>query len=243
MLAQRLENGQTVIWNGQRFRNTRQFLEAFYCEPMKEMLERLYCRQQFSMDEIARKFVSDTGLPVSGKLIYKFLVSLGVPVRNKSEACIMKWKLGKVDTSLPKIRRKSVERLTFGSDTEKDIRYRLLCVLNEQSLNADIIIGDQTHSVLPRYEIDIPIVLIDKVTQRICKIAVDVDSEFFHGHHEDMDTDSQKTYLLENSGWRVIRIYLDGKYEEIIDAKIQEAVERIVGYYRRGVNPLCLARV
>lgn len=243
MTAKRLDNGQTILWNGQRFRNTRLFLEAFYHEPMKEIMERLYCRQQFSMDEIARKFESETGVPVSGKLIYNFLVALNIPVRNKSEAGIMKWKLGKVDASLPKIRRKSIERLTFGSDSEKDIRHRLLNALSELNLDADIIIGDHAHSILPRYEVDIPIVLIDKSTQRICKIAVDVDSEFFHSQHEKMETDSEKTYLLENSGWRVIRIFMDGQYEEIVGEKVSAAIQQIVEYFRRGVNPLACVRI
>jgi very-short-patch-repair endonuclease len=95
----------------------------------------------------------------------------------------------------------------------------------------DVVIGDNLQHIHERFEIDIPVVLIDRETGRASRIAIEVDSAYTHSSTEVRDRDRRKDNALREAGWQVVRV--DGdclrKKSVIIEAVADLAltVERI----------------
>jgi very-short-patch-repair endonuclease len=94
----------------------------------------------------------------------------------------------------------------LGSRAEQKIRYLLREALIALDIKWDVAIGANLQHIHERFEIDIPVVLIERGTGRACRIAIEVDSAYTHSSVVVRDRDARKDCSLEKAGWQVVRV-------------------------------------
>lgn len=113
-----------------------------------------------------------------------------------------------MDASMAKSRQTRKRTYLLGSKAEKTIRYLLQETLLVLEVKWDVVIGDNLQHILGRYEVDIPVVVVDRSTGAACRFAGEVDTNFTHSSPKRKNRDAAKDRALEQTGWRVFR--LDG---------------------------------
>ena len=96
-----------------------------------------------------------------------------------------------------KVKHSRVRSTLIGSKIEDLIRWALKRHLDERQ-EFETIVGFTNWSILPRFEVDIPFVLIRRSDQKLFKFALEVDGERFH---EDPAGWENKKRLLLKAGW------------------------------------------
>ncbi|SPD74348.1 hypothetical protein PITCH_A230034 [uncultured Desulfobacterium sp.] len=187
-------------------------LEAAFDEPIEDLFTRLYVVKQMSVPDIRRWFEERFGSVVSERHFYRIMAERGVQLRGHAERKRLSWKQGKMDASMAKSRQTRKRTYLLGSKAEKAIRYLLREALLVLGVKWDVIIGDNLQHILGRYEVDIPVVVVDRSTGAACRFAVEVDNSFTHASPKLKKRDAAKDRALEQSGWRVFR--LDGGVKE-----------------------------
>jgi very-short-patch-repair endonuclease len=160
------------------------------------------------------------------KSVQRLLKYYKIPTRSKSEIRQLAMKSGRLDwqKTLEKIHKGNRRRCILGSDIE--IRYRFLLQehLNNRLKNCEIIVGFNNYSILGKYEVDIPIIILGKYTH---KFAIEVDG-YAHKREISIERDILKNNILESKGWQVIRIILDNNEHDKIQYKVVEVVNKII---------------
>lgn len=192
--------------DGKIYRSLNVFLEAALEMSLKEIMEEYYERLKMSGTDIARHFSDLFGFPILDRMIYYALKKSGVRSRDNAERKKLSWKQGKMEGAISRMRQTRKRSYLLGSKAEQTVRFMLrqgLLILDPQW---DAVIGDNLQHIHGRYEVDIPLVLIDRRTGTACRIAIEVDNSFTHGAPERKARDRRKTRALEVAGWRVLRI-------------------------------------
>lgn len=103
------------------------------------------------------------------------------------------------------INKKAIKTLTernYTSQVEKDIR-KLLSVNIETEIEAEIIVGMSTRSIIPGSEIDIPIVIINN--GEIFKYAIEINGDYWHKNRQCQD--AIKLAKAESAGYKTFTIW------------------------------------
>lgn len=158
----------------------------------------------------------------------------GVAIRPRSQAAELRWERGKGDDVPAKVARVVARNHHLELGPEARFRRTLRAAFEELDLGAEVLIGDATWSILRRSEVDIPVFLLDPVSGRFCRVAVEVDSAYFHGLKGAAERDLRKDCLLRNRGWGVVRV--DAAH---VDSRIVawEVAAKIAEFYRARVKP------
>jgi len=183
-------------------------LETAFDESIDGLLARLYVAEQMSVPDIRRWIEDRLGSVVSERHLYRIMTERGVQLRGYAERKRLSWKQGKMDASMAKSRQTRKRTYLLGSKAEKTIRYLLREALLVLEVKWDVVIGDNLQHILGRYEVDIPVVVVDRSTGAACRFAVEVDNSFTHSSPKRKNRDAAKDRALEQAGWRVFR--LDG---------------------------------
>ncbi|WP_353612815.1 hypothetical protein [Mangrovibacter phragmitis] len=222
---------QRYTLDGKVFRNFQLFLESVFNKPLAEIIHALYIENQMSSLDIHKEFSVAFGFEVSQRTISTVIKNSGVKIRDRTETKALAWKQGKMAGSMARSRQSRKQAYLFGSRAEQKIRYLLREALMALDVKWDVVIGDNLQHIHERFEIDIPVVLIDRETGRASRIAIEVDSAYTHSSTEVRDRDRRKDNALREAGWQVVRV--DGdclrKKSVIIEAVADLAltVERI----------------
>lgn len=183
-------------------------LETAFDESIEGLLTRLYVVEQMSVPDIRQWLEERLGSVVSERHLYRIMTEHGVQLRGHAEHKRLSWKQGKMDTSMARSRQTRKRTYLLGSKAEKNVRYLLREALLILELKWDVVIGDNLQHILGRYEVDIPVVVVDRSTGTACRFAVEVDNSFTHSSPKRKKRDAAKDRTLEKAGWRVFR--LDG---------------------------------
>lgn len=197
---------QRYTLDGKVFRNFQLFLESVFNKPLAEIVHALYIENQMSSLDIHKAFSEAFGFEVSERTISTVIKDSGVKIRDRAETKALAWKQGKMAGSMARSRQSRKQAYLFGSRAEQKIRYLLREALMVLEVKWDVVIGDNLQHIHERFEIDIPVVLIDRKTGRACRIAIEVDSAYTHSSTEVRDRDRRKDGALEKAGWQIVRI-------------------------------------
>jgi len=186
--------------------NYEDFLSSVFGCPGAETLERMYSYEQMSVSDIHAWLVDNVGWSVGVRQINKIMARNGIRLRGYAERKRLSWKQGKMDDALAKSRVGCKQAFFIGSGAEKMVRYLLQVSLSALRLPWQVVIGDHLQLILPRYEVDIPVVVMDPLTGLSCRFALEVDNTFTHGNTETQSRDRLKDEALRESGWMVYRV-------------------------------------
>jgi len=199
-------NKQTYLLGSQKVRSYERLLEAHFKEPVESLLRGLYIEKEMSVADIVAYFVERVGVAVTGRQIYRTLSKFGIPRRNTSEHKRLSWKQGKMDSSIENCRKTRKRTYLLGSKPEHQVRFFLREAFLEMGFPWHVVIGDNLQHILARYEVDIPLVVLDPANNQACRFAIEVDHEFTHGDLARKRRDSEKEYALRRAGWLVYRL-------------------------------------
>lgn len=197
---------QRYTLDGKIFGNFQLFLEAVFNRPLAEIVHALYIENQMSSLDIHKVFSDAFGFEVSQRTISTVIKDSGVKIRGRAETKSLAWKQGKMAGSMARSRQSRKQAYLLGSRAEQKIRYLLREALMALDVKWDVVIGDNLQHIHERFEIDIPLVLIDRGTGRACRIAIEVDSAYTHSSTKVRDRDRRKDGALRKAGWPVVRI-------------------------------------
>ena len=183
-----------------------QRLESACGEPVGRLLRRLYVVEQKSVPDIHQWIRGRLGLVITDGTIYKIMTEHGIPRRGYAERKRISWKQGKMDASMAKSRQTRKRTYLLGSKAEQTIRYLLREALLVLEFKWDVVIGDHLQHILGRYEVDIPVVVVDRATGVACRFAVEVDNRFTHSTPKRRKRDAAKDRALGEAGWKVCRV-------------------------------------
>ena len=192
---------RSCFYDDNRYSSFGEFLAGVFGKPLNEILQILYVDRQMSSQDIREKFLALFGFSSSVRMVHLLLVEAGVPLRGRAECKALSWKQGKMDASVAKTRQGLKRAYVMGSSAEKKVRYLLREAVIALNPPWEIIIGDHFQHIDRRFEIDIPIVIIDPETLSCFRVAVEIDSVFTHTAEGDL----VKTASLEQKGWSVLR--------------------------------------
>lgn len=199
-------NKQTYLLGTRRLRSYGELLEAFFKEPVEDLLRRLYYEREMSIADIRNFFLQQVGITVDARQIHRLMSRLGIPRRNTSEHKRLSWKQGKMDSSIENCRKTRKRTYLLGSKPEHQVRFFLREAFLEMGFPWHVVIGDNLQHILARYEVDIPLVVLDPASNQACRFAIEVDHEFTHGDPARKRRDSEKEYVLRRAGWLVYRL-------------------------------------
>lgn len=197
---------QRYTLDGMVFRNFILFLEAVFNKPLAGIIYNLYIEQQMSSLDIHKAFSNAFGFEVSERTISSIIKESGVKIRNRAETKALSWQQGKMAGSMAKSRQSRKKTYLLGSKAEHKVRYLLREALLVLDVKWDVIIGDHLQHILDRFEVDIPLVIVDHRTSSACRIAVEIDNTFTHSGQIRQKRDARKDAALRKAGWHVIRI-------------------------------------
>ncbi|AMV72371.1 hypothetical protein JCM30471_08780 [Desulfuromonas carbonis] len=191
---------QRYTLDGEVFGNFQLFLEAVFNRPLAEIVYAFYIENQMSSLDIHKAFSNAFGFEVSERTISTVIKNSGVKIRDRAETKSLAWKQGKMAGSMARSRQSRKLAYLLGSRAEQKIRYLLREALMALDVKWDVVIGDNLQHIHERFEIDIPVVLIDRGTGRACRIAIEVDSAYTHSSMEVRDRDTRKDISLKKAG-------------------------------------------
>ena len=198
--------GRTFIFDGTEFTKFEFFLIAVFKKPLRSIMQELYVDAEMSVPDICKAFREQLEACPSDRTIQNLIKRSGVPMRTRAECKALSWRQGKMDGSIAKARQASKKTYLLGSKAEQQVRYLLREAFIALDLQFDIVIGDNLQHILERFEIDIPLVLVDRETSKACRIAVEVDNTFTHSGEKRQKRDARKDKVLNQAGWHVIRV-------------------------------------
>jgi len=197
---------QRYTLDGEVFGNFQLFLEAVFNRPLAEIVYAFYIENQKSSLDIHKAFSNAFGFEVSERTISTVIKNSGVKIRDRAETKALAWKQGKMAGAMARSRQSRKRTYLLGSRAEQKIRYLLREALMALDVKWDVVIGDNLQHIHERFEIDIPVVLIDSETGRACRIAIEVDSAYTHSSTKVRDRDRRKDGALIKAGWQVVRV-------------------------------------
>jgi very-short-patch-repair endonuclease len=209
-------------FDDQVFTSYRAFLETVFDEPVKVVLTQLY--RNMSVADIQSLFAKHLGVTVGEGQILRIMKDCGIQRRNYAERKRLSWKQGKMDASMAKSRQSRKQTFLLGSKVEKTIRYLLREALLVLEIKWDVVIGDNLQHILGRYEVDIPVVVVDRPTGTACRFAVEVDNSFTHSSPKRKKRDAAKDRALEQAGWRVFRLNGGVKNQDALAVQVADLV-------------------
>lgn len=198
--------GRSFVLDGIEFHKFEFFLIAVFKKPLNAIMQDLYVDAQMSVPDLCGAFQEQLGLCPSDRTVYNLVRKSGVPMRTRAECKSLSWQQGKMAGSMAKSRQSRKKTYLLGSKAEHKVRYLLREALLVLDVKWDVIIGDHLQHILDRFEVDIPLVIVDRQTSSACRIAIEIDNTFTHSGQIRQKRDARKDAALKKAGWHVIRI-------------------------------------
>lgn len=234
---------QALVGAIYRYRNCKPYVneairvKQIQAKSVDELIKRLYYyhhNQELSTFELSILF------DASQRSIEKLLAKTGLNI-TKSESqkrAASKRDYGRVFTTQRHTRASSLVRNGFfGSKAENTVRTILATKLeNRLADKYEIIVGLNTTTIIPPLEIDIPVILIEKSTEKIIKIAIEVDGEKYHQSSRMQSRDANKDYVVKEHGWHMVRVFIplgmdmNSEDGEEINMSLEETAKSIQEY-------------
>lgn len=118
----------------------------------------------------------------------------------------------------------------IGSKAENVCRTMLDNIFGELfSTSYEIIVGINTRNIIAPKEIDIPIVIFNKKTGNVYKIAVEVDGICWHDSERIKVKDGNKKIQILRNGWSVMKFEYSGKSNEYYDTEFFKEQVKTLG--------------
>lgn len=212
------------LFSGQTSATFTDRLETAFDESIESLFTRLYVAEEMSVPDIRRWIEDRLGSVVSERHLYRIMTEHGVQLRGHDERKRLSWKQGKMDASMAKSRQTRKRTYLLGSKAEKTIRYLLREALLVLGVKWDVVIGDNLQHILGRYEVDIPVVVVDRSSGAACRFAVEVDNSFTHATPKRKKRDAAKDRALEKTGWRVFRLDGGVKEQDVLAEQVADLV-------------------
>lgn len=213
---------------------------AYYeVKSVEELVRRLYYYHH--VNELST-FEVATLLGATQRSIEKLLAKTGLGI-SKSESqkrAASKRDYGRVFTTQRHTRANSLVRNgVFGSKAENMVRTILATKLeNLLAVEYEIIVGLNTTTIIPPLEIDIPVILIEKKTGKINKIAIEVDGEKYHQTTRMQLRDANKDNVVKEHDWHMVRVFIPLGMETYSEdgGELNEALEDIAKSIQEYLN-------
>lgn len=174
-------------------------IESSFHKPIEDVLKGM--RQQgLSASQIHEEISQHVKIKFTKRSVQRWLKWLEIEF-SQDEAGRLRWKNGLMSEAIKKTRRTLQETRAKGSKIEELIRWVLKDEL-EQLKGYEVIIGFTDWTILNDLEIDIPIVFIQKSSQKVSKFALEVDGERFHPDSRKWEEKSRRIKL---EGWHPLR--------------------------------------
>lgn len=146
---------------------------------------------------------------IHGRLMQKHLVkiNLNMDIQTANEKAVMNGRRN-FKKSSNNARKTTINNIIknglFGTQEENIARSSLETLLIDyfDSVQYEIIVGINSHYIIPPKEVDIPLILINKTTQQIFKIAIEFNGDGYH-----KNDDGVKKELLIKNGWKYYSIW------------------------------------
>jgi len=188
------QSGRSFVLDGIEFHKFEFFLIAVFKKLLNAIMQDLYVDAQMSVHDLCGAFRNQLGLCPSDRTVYNLVKNSGIPMRTRAECKSLSWQQGKMAGSMAKSRQ------------SRKKTYLLREALLVLDVKWDVIIGDNLQHILDRFEVDIPLVIVDRQTSKACRIAVEIDNTFTHSGQIRQKLDARKDAALKKAGWHVIRI-------------------------------------
>ncbi len=143
-----------------------------------------------------------------------------------------------MDASIVHARHTRKRTYFLGSKAEQTVRYLLRETLMKWKFPWEAVIGDNQQHILSRYEVDIPLVVVERETGRCCRFAIEIDCSFTHGSILQKERDARKDAALCKSGWIVHRINMDGMKKDALQRRVRHLAEDIFNVCSRRFRRL-----
>lgn len=195
-------------------------IEKEYKMPFAQVLKHLRVERRLTCEEIGE--LLDCSKDAVSYWMNKLKVQMTI-----SEARKQSIKVGRTNYSEihKKIRNGAARNLSRGSSKEEIVRIELKSFFEEKlSESYEFIIGFTNWSILGDKEVDIPIVIINKNSDKIYKIAIEYDGVEFH--EELINLEKKERLAKEN--WHYFNIYDDGLNREQLIGKIEDIILEIL---------------
>ena len=177
-------------------------IERIYGQDLRSVLLSLQSTGM-STTQMQEELEKKLGFPFSNGLLCKWIKMFGLS-RGRSFAGKLRWKMGLMDAGAKKSKAALVRARIVGSKLEERIRWELNLEMANWN-DFDAVIGFTNWSILRRWEVDIPIVLISRSDQKITKIAIEIDGELWHKKTERWEL---KRDELAKAGWHALNVVL-----------------------------------
>lgn len=132
-----------------------------------------------------------------------------------------------ISTGRKTLNKSLIEKGEFGSTLENVIRNNFLLYLVEyiNSERYEIIVGINNRSIIQPKEVDIPVVIIDLMDEKIFKFAIEINGQYFHEvNTKEMD----KRKMLTDKNWEYFDIWQFSSTKTQKEyGKIDEQIKRI----------------
>lgn len=198
----------------------REDIEKEYKMPFAQVLRHLRVEKGLTCEEIGE--LLDCTKDTVSSWMNKLKVQMTI-----SEARVQSIKAGRTNYAdiHKKIRNGTARHLSRGSSKEEIVRIELKSFFEEKLPKCfEFIIGFTNWSILGDCEVDIPIVLINKDSNKIYKIAIEYDGAKFHDEIINLD----KKRRLNEESWQYFNIFDDGLNREQLKDKIEDIILEIL---------------
>ena len=177
-------------------------IERIFKKDIKSVLSGLQTAG-LSTTQIHKELEGKLGLPFSKRHLHRWLGDTGLNL-DRSSAGRKRWKQGLMNDAVRKGKATLVRSQILGSKIEERIRWELNIEFATWN-DYEAIVGFTNWTLLQRWEIDIPIVLLRRTDQKVLKIAVEIDGERWH---KDTEKWVLKQSALLEAGWEPIRVLI-----------------------------------
>ena len=188
---------------------SRKMCSYYGVKSVEELVRRLYYyHHMHELSTFELSILFETSQRSIEKLLAK--TGLGISKSESQKRAARKRDYGRVFTTQRHTRANSlVKNGVFGSKAENMVRTLLATKLeNLLAVEYEIIVGLNTTTIVPPLEIDIPVILIEKKTGKINKIAIEVDGEKYHQTQRMQTRDANKDSVVKEHGWHMVRVFI-----------------------------------
>lgn len=215
------------VFVGISMQETEKRFEELYNLKLKEFLVKKYIDEKHSMSVIARF------LDCSEKTVKNTLQYYGIDIKSHSRARFDAVDTGNINVEniLGKVRKTKRKTFISGSFSEQRVRILIQSYLFELfDRNYEIIVGFNEYSVLRKYEVDIPIIIVDIRNNSFFKFAIEING-IHHTKDQQSKRDKLKAELLNKRNWIYKSIVLSNNIEpRLLEEMAKKLSEEIFGF-------------
>lgn len=183
-------------------------IERVFSKDIKSVLSGMQ-NAGLSTTQIHKELESKLGLSFSKRHLHRWLGDTGLNL-DRSSAGRKRWQQGLMNDAARKSKASLVRSKILGSKIEERIRWELNMEFSTWN-DYEVIVGFTNWTLLQRWEIDIPIVMLRRADQKVLKIGIEIDGEQWHKETAKWE---QKQSALIEGGWIPIRVLITNEEQK-----------------------------